>query len=332
MKPAVVLIACMLSACAPQMMRVGDPVYEPRIERASAARAVMADGARLPLLIFEAEESRAVILALHGFNDYSNAFAAPGPGPWFASHGITLVAMDQRGFGHAPGRGLWAGDQRMAEDVAAVAALLRAKYPGVPFYLMGESMGGAVAMRAMTLENPPDVDGLILAAPAVWGWQQLNDAYAAVLWSAAHVAPSMELTGSGLEIWPSDNIEMLRALGRDPAIIKETRVDTLYGLVGLMDGAYDAALKIREPVLLLYGARDEIVPAPAVEAAYERLAAADADVSAACYPQGYHMLLRDLEREQVWRDIAAWIAEKDAPLPSGHEGGLLRCEPDDGPE
>ena len=163
------LFIVLFSACAPQTMRVGDPVYEPRIERASAARAVMPDGARLPMLIFEAKEPRAVILALHGFNDYSSAFAAPGPGPWFAANGITLVAIDQRGFGRAPGRGLWAGDRRLAADAAVVAGLLREKYPGQPLYLMGESMGAAVAMRMMALDDRPDVDGLILSAPAVWG-------------------------------------------------------------------------------------------------------------------------------------------------------------------
>ena len=322
---AAILLGFLLAACAPHMLRVGDPVYEPHIEWTSPPQAVMADGARLPMLVFEAEKPHAVILALHGFNDYSNAFAAPGPGPWLAEQGITLVAIDQRGFGRAPGRGLWAGDGHMAEDAAEVGTLLRRKYPGLPLYLMGESMGGAVAMRTMALPVPPDVDGLILSAPAVWGWQQLNEAYAAVLWSAAHLVPSMTLTGRSLEIWPSDNIEMLRALGRDPLVIKETRIDTIYGLVGLMDSAYDAAPRIRKPILLLYGAKDEIVPAPAVAEALAEMRAAGEDVKAACYLEGYHMLLRDLGRETVWRDILAWIAEKNDPLPSAQDRRLGPC-------
>ncbi|MEP2829385.1 lysophospholipase [Parvibaculum sp.] len=323
---ALVLLA-FAAACAPQTMRTGDPVFEPHIEQASAAQAVMADGARLPMLVFEAEEPRAVILALHGFNDYSNAFAGPGPGPWFAEQGLTLVAIDQRGFGRAPGRGLWAGDDRMAEDAAEVVALLREKYPGLPLYLMGESMGSAVAMRTMTLPAPPDVDGLVLSAPAVWGWQQLNEVYAVTLWSAAHLVPSVTLTGRGLDIWPSDNIEMLRALGRDPLVIKETRIGTIYGLVGLMDSAYEAVPEIRKPVLLLYGAKDEIVPAPAIADTLEKFERAKANVTVACYPGGYHMLLRDLARETVWRDIAAWISKRSGPLPSGQDENLQPCGP-----
>ena len=44
---------------------------------------------------------KAVILALHGFNDYSNAFAMPAR--LWAERGIASYAYDQRGFGGAPG-------------------------------------------------------------------------------------------------------------------------------------------------------------------------------------------------------------------------------------
>jgi hypothetical protein len=35
------------------------------------------------------------------------------------------------------------------------------------------------------------------------------------------------------------------------------------------------------------------------------------------YPDGWHLLLRDLQRRLVWQDIIAWI--EDQPLPSGQE-------------
>src|SRR3546814_11213683 len=77
--------------------------------------------------------------------------------------------------------------------------------------------------------------------------------------------PWMTLTGEGLEIWPSDNIEMLRALSLDPLVIKETRVDTIYGLVNIMDRALEAAPELDGPALILYGSHEEVVPpAPAL--------------------------------------------------------------------
>lgn len=324
---AAALAILALSACAPRLMGVGDPVFEPRLATASPLRAIMADGAHLPLLVFAPENPKAVVLGLHGFNDYSNTFGTFGPGEFLAGQGIAVYAMDQRGFGGAPGRGLWAGDQRMAEDAAVTVALLRKRHPGLPIYVLGTSMGGAVAMRMMALPEPPEIDGLILSAPAVWGWQNLNRFYAATLWTAARLAPSATLTGSGLEIWPSDNIDMLRALGRDPQVIKETKIGTLHGLVTLMDEAYKAADRISVPVLLLYGAKDQIVPPHATAAALRSMRAAEVEVTAACYPGGYHMLLRDKQREIVWRDIASWIEGRGAPLPSGADADLRPCGP-----
>ena len=313
---AVFLSILAASACAPRSMTVGDAVFAPRLEHGSAVTAaVMADGARLPILSFEPGNPRAVIIGLHGFNDYANAFADPGPGPWFAGREIAFFAYDQRGFGRAPGRGHWAGGRQMARDLVEIVSLLRQRHPGAPVYLLGESMGGAVAMRAMALPEAPVVDGLILAAPAVWGWKTMNPFYATVLRIAAHTVPSVRLTGQGLDIWPSDNIEMLRALARDPQVIKETRIDAVYGLVGLMDGAYEASGNLGVPVVLLYGARDELVPSGPTAAALEAMRGSNAPVTALCYPEGWHMLLRDLQRETVWDDIAAWIDGEY--LPSG---------------
>ena len=59
---------------------------------------VAADGARLPVRSWlPKDKARAVIVAAHGFNDYSAFFASPGP--WFADRGIAAYAFDQRGFG-----------------------------------------------------------------------------------------------------------------------------------------------------------------------------------------------------------------------------------------
>ncbi len=74
------------------------------------------------------------------------------------------------------------------------------------------------------------------------------------LWIGARLMPGLTLTGRGLGIKPSDNIAMLRALSRDPLVIKETRVDTIYGLVNLMDAALAAAPRLaRQTAADLWG-------------------------------------------------------------------------------
>jgi len=311
----VLALAAFAAACSPVVRGPGLPLSEPVLAEAAI---VAPDGMRLPLHRWmPAGEPRAVILALHGFNDYGNAFDAPAR--YWAERGIATYAYDQRGFGAAPGPGYWHGMDALVDDARTAAGLLRARHPGVPLVLLGESMGGAVAMLALTREGPPVADRVVLAAPAVWGWSSMPFGYRASLWLAAHLLPGMRLSGEGLEVQASDNVPMLIALGRDPLVIKETRVDALYGLVRLMDAADRAATAPRPavPLLVLCGQRDEIVPLEATQDFLRRLAGPR---RVAAYVQGWHMLLRDLQAAVVYEDVLAWLGDAEAPLPSGADG------------
>ena len=298
------------------------------LPRFSGAAFVTADGRVLPLRKWLPRGPvRAVILALHGFNDYSNAFE--GPGEVWAGRGIATYAYDQRGFGAAPERGQWQGRAALAADAATASYMLRRIYPGLPLYLLGESMGGAVAIVAMTGESgtpAPDVDGIILAAPAVWGRATMDLLPRLALWFGARLMPELTLTGRGLKIKPSDNIEMLRALSRDPLVIKATRVDTIYGLVDLMDAALDSAPLLDAPMLMMYGAKDQIVPKTPVRRFVGGLPAeCRCRARLAWYEHGYHMLLRDLEGPVVSADVAGWVLDPGAPLASGADRGAAEA-------
>lgn len=286
---------------------------EPRLEE---DRLVMADGAELPLRRWFPDETppQAILLALHGFNDYSAAFA--GPAKDWAGQGIATFAYDQRGFGRAPNPGYWPGADALIDDLRTAARLLHQAYPKTPLYILGESMGGAVVMTAATEPDPLPADGIVLAAPAIWG-RELQGAVAnGALWFFAHTMPWMTMSGAQLRIQPSDNIPMLRALGQDPLVIKETRVDAIYGLVGLMDRSLAAAPQLRAPALVLYGAREEVIPSQAAAEMLRRLTPSPVGPRTALYVKGYHMLLRDLAATVVRQDIAAWVRHPDLPLPS----------------
>ena len=276
------------------------------------------DGMALPLKSWLPDaRPKAVILALHGFNDYSNAFKESGEA--WAKQGIATFAYDQRGFGAAPDHGHWAGSPRMALDATEATTALRRRYPGVPLYILGESMGGAVSVVAETgFEGmpPPKADGLILEGPAVWGRSTMTLPERVTLWFGDHLLPGLKVSGRGLGIKPSDNVEMLRALARDPLVIKETRIDAIKGLVDLMDDALAAAPKLRLPMLFLYGDHDELIPRESTRK-FLALLPADEPRRLAFYPAGYHMLLRDLEADVVRRDVEAWVANPEITLPSG---------------
>lgn len=301
---AVICIAG-LGACAPGASSDGVPTMVDDADASASWRhwQPAGGGRRDSDSVASHAGTEAVILALHGFNDYSNAFQD------FAAYckerNVAVHAYDQRGFGANPDRGNWPGLERLTGDLASAVAHLRTIYPGVPLYVLGESMGGAVTIVAATGEPALDVDGLILSAPAVWGGSHMNVVYRFTLWIASTLAPGWALSPSGLDIQPSDNIEMLRAVGADPLVIKTTRTGAIAGLVELMDRALASASKLDQELLLLIGEKDEIIPPGALDDFQSRLEGKGA--TAISYPEGYHMLLRDLQRARVFEDILAWI-------------------------
>ena len=99
-RAACLALVSLLGACAPQMAQKGLENATPAIERDAF---VTRDGLRLPMRHWDAPAPIAVIVALHGMSDYSNAFDMPGA--WWAEHGITTLAYDQRGFGRSPNPG-----------------------------------------------------------------------------------------------------------------------------------------------------------------------------------------------------------------------------------
>lgn len=269
------------------------------------------DGLRLPLRHWDAQHPRAVIVALHGMSDYSQAFDLPGP--WWAAHGITVYAYDQRGFGAAPNAGLWPGTLSLCADLDDFVEAARAKFPRIPIYALGESMGGSVVLAAMASARPPRVDGVILVAPAVWSRNDMPASYRAALWFAARTLPWLHVSGEGLHILATDNIPVLRELSRDPLYQHEARVDQVYGLVNLMDEARHAPehLSADPPILFLYGGNDQVIPATPTEAVAHELGP---HATVVRYANGYHMLLRDLEAEPRWNDVLAWIARTDTRM------------------
>lgn len=282
-----------------------------------AERFVSFDGSALGLSTWAPaeEEPWAVLIGLHGMNDYAGTFFYSGP--WFAERGVVTYAYDARGFGRSPHRGLWGGETLMLEDVRAAVAIARQRHPDAVIAVIGDSMGAATAIAAAGDAQGLGVDRLVLVAPAVWGWSTMPDTYALTLWVGAHTFPWRAVTAPRnvtRRITASDNREALIRAGRDPHMIWETRIDAVYGLVNLMQSASNRSANLHGDVLFLYGAHDQIIPRQSAMAAARRL---PASARTAYYENGYHWLLRDLQAPIVYEDVLAFLRDADAPLPSG---------------
>ncbi|MGI9535974.1 MAG: lysophospholipase [Desulfocapsaceae bacterium] len=302
-----ICVIVMLTACSPTFTAPLAPkAASPNI---SGQIFTSYDHTELPLRVWmPSRKPTGVIIAVHGFNDYSNFMKDTALS--FNTHDLAVYAYDQRGFGETISRGRWSGWQSLVEDLSTFIALIKKTHPETPVYILGDSMGGAVTILTMAMEDAPEVNGLILVAPAVWARSEMPLYQRFLLSVAAHTIPWKKVTGGSLKITPSDNIEMLRELGQDPLVIKETRIDVLYGLSNLMDEAYDSAERLSNRLLLLYGEKDEIIPQEPVSSFYQRLPLMSQGLQQMIlYEKGYHMLLRDLQADVVTQDIVDWLTD-----------------------
>jgi hypothetical protein len=123
----------------------------------------------------------------------------------------------------------------------------------------------------------------------------------------------MTFTGRGVQslgITPTNDPEVSRDLSRDPLFIKATRVSSLAGVTSLMGRAQGLSDLPPQRGLVLYGLRDRIIPPTPVCDWLTHLNASGTDrntLDFAIYPEGWHLLTRQLQTHQVLLDLEQWL-------------------------
>jgi pimeloyl-ACP methyl ester carboxylesterase len=119
---------------------------------------------KIPCTVWSAPNPKVAILAIHGFGMHKgayNSFARQ-----MVPEGVAVYAIDVRGFGSWVARGVNRIDfNGTLTDIGASLKEMRRMHPGVPIIVLGESMGGAIALRAASM-YPDLVDGLVSSVPA----------------------------------------------------------------------------------------------------------------------------------------------------------------------
>jgi acylglycerol lipase len=302
-RPIVPLLAIWLAlgACADRPSHGGAPLSNLAIgpgwvHTASGER--LALHSRMPA----SGEPRAVILALHGFGDSGEQTFGPASTYW-AERGIATYAPDQRGFGRNDSFRRWPGAQVLVADAVAVSRAVRATHPRVPLVVVGESMGGGVALAAVA--QGLEADALVLSGPAIAGGDALNPLLRAGGWTLSTFLPDQRWTGDRIvKITPTDNRTALVMASRNPRSYGTASSRELYGLVRLMDLAAAAAPKVYTPTLTLVGSKDEITSPAGIRKVHERIPGRAGLIE---YPEGWHWLFRDLQARRVWSDVANFV-------------------------
>lgn len=215
------------------------------------------DGDAVPYRLWPAQEPRALVLCLHGASDYSGAFDEIGP--LFADRGLTALAIDQRGFGATATRGRWRGKNRMIRDAIEAVLFLRMRFgEALPVFIVGESMGAALAVHVASRAPDLSLSGLVLAAPgAISGtWRRIfGSALARML---RFFLPDAGIVIERISAWEFTPGAAIRLL-MDPMVLRRIRVNQLFGLFKLSRSAVDEAEHVRIPVLTMIGSKEDLL-------------------------------------------------------------------------
>ncbi|MEY3612542.1 MAG: hypothetical protein RJB14_2264 [Pseudomonadota bacterium] len=321
-RAVIVWLCVLLAACnAPPETKPSqlseDKIVHARAISATPTQFQLPHGESLAARVWSTSAPRHIVLGVHGFNDYSKAFD-PLAQHLVSELGATVYAYDQRGFGANPSPGVWRGEDTLLADLRYITLQLRNRYPGIPLTVVGESMGGALVWVAAA--EPPGLaaDQLVLKAPAVWGVQSMPWYQRISLKLMNALAPDMVFTGRGVKslgITPTNDPKVARELGLDPLFIKATRVSSLAGVTSLMGRAQNLNTTPNQRTLVLYGLRDRIIPSTPVCVWLQHLNSGTPQSSGLdwlVYPEGWHLLTRQLQTREVLLDLQSWIQQ--APL------------------
>jgi alpha-beta hydrolase superfamily lysophospholipase len=227
-------------------------------------------------------EPRAVLLCIHGLGLHNSSYKAFGER--MAKQGIATYAVDVRGFGSWQRK---AGHEDVnfdecLDDVRDTLKVIRRAHSGLPVFLLGESMGGAIALRA-TERYPQLVDGLISCVPSGdrFGQAKTDLTVAIRLLQGAnkkfdigsHVVKQASKSQSG-EV----NAELQTNWLENQLNRKELSPKELIQFQRFMNENHESAKKITDkPVLIVQGWDDNLVKAQGTLTLWEELGTNDKD-------------------------------------------------------
>lgn len=246
---------------------------------------------------------RGVVVLAHGYGEHARRYDHVAER--FGRAGLTMYALDHRGHGRAGGKRVRV--RHMKEFVADYRTLVqtaRKENPGIPLIVLGHSMGGGIAF-AYGVQHPGEYDLMVLSGPAI----------------AAHTGVSKvkavlgKAVGSILPDLPIEQIDA-DAVSRDPQVVADYKADPLVYRGKVPAGIGKALLVVGEsmerkapgitaPILVVHGEDDQLVSAEGSR----RLVACigSKDVELKVYPELYHEVFNEPERDQVLDDVTSWI-------------------------
>lgn len=289
---------------------------------------------------------RAVLQLAHGVAEYIDRYDPFAR--WLCEQGFVVTGNDHIGHGTsvAPGaaklyfgpKGSW---ETVVQDIHGLYGITRQKFPGLPYFLLGHSMGSFL-VRTYLIRYPGTVDGAILmgtghmtrpmvsaglALAAVYGrrtgWDKPNDIVNRLSFGSYNAIFAPNRTAYD---WLSAYEPNVDAYIADPLCGGNASIglfrEMLRGIRFLTDPKNIRKMNRNTPILFVSGEMDPVGECgKGVRRAFDAFQKAGMrSVELKLYPGLRHEILNEApeDRQKVYDDIAAWL---EAHTPAREKAG-----------
>lgn len=267
-------------------------------------------------------KTKLVVIGFHGISGASNDMENLGLHLSGNNSGTAVYAPDIRGQGNDPiekNRGDIRAPSDWIGDAHTFTDLVRQKHPGVPVVWCGESMGALIVLHACTsTAGHPPCDALILSSPVSSTGDDITAFQLVLLRVAATIMPRYRVSLETLA--GVDNVQMTRdevheeQTTTNPWHVSGFTLRLLRYLERMISNLSLSAQTINIPTLILHGGRDIFSDSTEVER-FAKNFPTEAVVQRRFYPESYHLLFYDHQRDQVLADVSSWLDQLKLPSP-----------------
>jgi alpha-beta hydrolase superfamily lysophospholipase len=251
----------------------------------------------------DAQDCRAVISLIHGYSEHGARYADMGRA--LNEAGIALITIDLRGHGRSGGkRGVIKSYPDFYGDVDALLTEARRRFPDVPHFAMGHSMGGGILFNYRHERDLPQIMGYIITAPLLRLAKPAPEILRPLMLALRKLFPSFTLSQkvSGKDI--STIASEAEAYANDPLVHGQLSPALALDMIDYGELALGRAKDWQGPLLLMHGEADAVTD---LQASLAFKAQAGDAVTLKSFEGAYHEIHNDICRDDVYREIINFI-------------------------
>lgn len=246
---------------------------------------------------------KAVVVISHGLGEHSGRYEHVAD--FLNQRGMIVYAIDHRGHGKSAGiRGHVENFSQYTEDLGLLISELQMQHEGLPFHLLGHSMGGLIA-TGYALRYETVIASLVLSSPAYGVIGLANKISLRLAPLLVLLAPTMSLS-NGLDA---------KAVSRDPSVVESYQADPLvhdrvtptWARAFYAEQRFVAReiARLAVPTLMLVAGADSLADPDKALALFERITGEDKDLQV--YPQSFHEIFNEPEQDEALEMTQGWF-------------------------